>query len=95
GVGWLSAPLDRRVRDGEVLGISIDIVPAAVADGPGWTVVCSAELSRGMTIAPARGASPLGEDVVVAQPRAVVARAPAVTVMPLLAVADEEALVRH
>lgn len=94
GAGELSCWLDRLVLDdrGETLGVLIEIYADGLTRRPAWLAI---DAASGVVVAPVRGASLLGEDVVIAHARRTVATAPAVEVLGTVDPAQEQLLSNH
>ena len=93
----LSLWLDRRVRssDGDSLGITAGVYAHRVFRHPAWLIVDTGMPGAPVVVAPARGSSLLGDDIVIGADRDAVLTAPTVHGRSVLDPADERSLTAH
>lgn len=93
----LSSWLDRRVLDrhGDVFGVVVDVYVDAFTRRPAWLAISTGMFGTNVTVAPVRGSSLLGDDVVVAHSKQVVTTAPAALPHPTLDPVAELAVSHH
>ncbi|MBA3286610.1 MAG: PRC-barrel domain-containing protein [Acidimicrobiia bacterium] len=89
--------VERRLLDrhGAVVGIVVDIYDDVATGRPKWFAVSTGFFGLRRVVAPASGASRLGEDVMVRHDKHVIDTAPRVRPMVTLRRNDEQALVEH
>ena len=75
--------LDRRVLDnhGELLGLVVDVYDDATSRRPEWLAISTGFFGTRVAVAPIRGASLLGDDVVVSHDRSTIRNAPPVDIV--------------
>jgi hypothetical protein len=95
--GDLSMWVDRRVRSsaGDSLGITVGVYAHTVSQQPAWLIVDTEMLGTPVVVAPARGSSLLGDDIVVAADRDALLTAPTVNGLRVMDPADERSLTGH
>jgi hypothetical protein len=95
--GELSTWVERRVRDvvGEPIGVVVDVYRGAASDRPVWLAIDTGGPHAAQVVAPVRGASLLGEDVVIAYDRHAVITAPSVDAVVTLEPSHEHLLSTH
>jgi len=89
--------VDRRALDrrGEVLGLVVDAYTDPVTHRIRWLAVATGFFGTRVAVVPVRGASLLGDDVVIAHSRHVITTAPAVDIVVGVDPADERSLIDH
>ena len=94
----LSSWIDRRVLDvnGDPVGVIVAICCDASSGRPAWLAIDIGDmLAMDVVVAPVRGSSLLGEDVVIAHDQQTLVTAPHVTARSVLQRADEDTLHVH
>ncbi len=93
----LGSWLDRRVRDrhGELFGVVVDIYVDARTRRPAWLAITTGTFGTKVTVAPVRGASLLGDDVVVGHSERTVVTAPMARPCRALDPVAEQAVAHH
>lgn len=93
----LSVWLDRRALDncGELLGTVVDIYDDARTRRPSWLAISTGFFGTRIAVAPVRGASLLGDDVVVAHDRHTVTHAPTVDIVVTVEPNQHQRLLDH
>lgn len=89
--------LDRRVIDqhGEPVGVVVDIYVDADTGRAVWVAISTGFFGTRRVVAPVRGASLLGGDVILAQPRELVLSAPTVHALVVVPPHEQQLLVNH
>ncbi|MGH9272806.1 MAG: PRC-barrel domain-containing protein [Ilumatobacteraceae bacterium] len=95
--GELTRWIDRRVIDqaGRTVGVVVDIYSDLVTGRPSWLAISTGFFGTRVVVAPVRGASLLGDDVVIAVPRDVVESAPHVRAVVGIPPEQELAVLDH
>ncbi len=89
--------VDRRARDtsGEVLGVVVDVYEDPATREAAWLAISTGYFGTRIAVVPIRGASLLGDDVVVAHHRTLITTAPAVDVFVAVTPDHHRLLVDH
>ncbi len=93
----LSPWLDRRALDnhGTLLGVVVDICADVVSRRAEWLAISTGFFGTRVAVAPVRGASLLGDDVVIAHDRETITSAPTVDVLVAVDPDQQQLLVYH
>jgi sporulation protein YlmC with PRC-barrel domain len=88
---------DRHVLDkhGELLGMVIDVYPGPTSRRPEWLAVSTGYFGTRIVTVPLRGASLLGDDIVVRHDRSTVSDAPDVEIVSIVDPLQHRLLVDH
>ena len=89
--------VDRRVRDtsGDVLGVVVDVYEDPHTRRPTWLAISTGYFGTCVAVVPIRGASLLGDEVVVAHNRETITEAPAVEIFVAVTPDHHRQLVDH
>ena len=89
--------VDRHARDasGAVIGIVVDVYADPLTRRPAWLAISTGFFGTRIAVAPLRGASLLGEDVVIAHDRDTVLTAPPGDVVVTIDPAEQQSLIDH
>jgi len=89
--------VDRRAIDqhGEVVGVVVDIYLDVETRRAKWLAISSGFFGTCAVVAPVRGASLLGGDVVIAHPREAIRAAPSVQAVVTIPPVAEQAVIDH
>jgi uncharacterized protein YrrD len=89
--------VDRRALDhhGEMIGTVVDVYDDVQTGRAKWLVVSTGYFGTRRAVAPANGASFLGDDVVMSHSKAVIVAAPAVHTYTAIVADDERAVTAH